>query len=173
MPTCSPKRRRPRQRGFTWLLLLFTLALGGAALARLGPQWQASLQHDLESELIFRGGEIAGALQAWRAVPPAPGAPACPATLRELLEDRRSGRVVHHLRRLYPDPFTGAPDWVLERQPDGGICGVHSRSRRRAFRRETLPAGVVVRVPPGTPATVGDWLFGEGAADQSAVTEPR
>lgn len=174
-----PTSEHRRQRGFTWLLLLFGLALGAAALARAGELWQARLQRDLERELIFRGGEIQRAIAAFRARAAPDGTRRCPKTLQELVEDRRGDPALHHLRRVYLDPFTGRDDWLLERQPDGGFCGVRSRSRRAAYLREALPPTVGLHAPPGRRPAVGDWLFGEpapedaGRVDQSAVTEPR
>ena len=174
-----PTSERRRQRGFTWLLLLFGLALGSAALARAAELWQARLQRDLERELIFRGSEIERAIAAFRTRTAPDGTRRCPKTWQELVEDRRGEPALHHLRRIYLDPFTGRDDWLLERQADGGFCGVRSRSRRVAYLRETLPPTVRVQAPAGRRATVGDWLFGEaapedaGRSDQSAVTEAR
>jgi hypothetical protein len=35
---------------------------------------------------------------------------------------------------LYPDPMTGAADWVLLPAPNGGIMGVASSSRRAPLK---------------------------------------
>jgi type II secretory pathway pseudopilin PulG len=152
-----------RQRGFTYLLLLFVLALLGAGLATLGQRWQTLAQRERETELLFRAGEIRRALQSYAAASPDG---ALPRSLDLLLEDRRSDPPRHHLRRLYADPFTGRADWLLLRQPDGGILGLSSRSRLPALRRVQLPVSLETA---STPVRVGDWRF---VIDPAAVLPP-
>lgn len=152
----------------TYLMLLFSVAITGAALAALGPQWQAQAQREREAELLFRGLQIRSALQAWQAAT-LPGQPGLPVRLEDLLDDPRvgaGGLRRHWLRQHYTDPFTGAADWVLLRTPDGGIRGLRSRSRMPALRQHGL-ALTLVRSPgadgsmagPETPYAVGDWHF--------------
>lgn len=163
MPTGEHTRRRPPPAaGTTYLLLLFLLALVGASLAALGTAWQAAAQRQRETELLFRGEQIRDALQRFQDSTPS-GAADLPRTLADLLADRRGPEPRHHLRRLYTDPFTGRPDWLLLRDAAGGIFGVHSRSNQPALRRldlpeaPPLPAGVAGT--PHDPPQVGDWLF--------------
>ncbi len=157
---------RPPRRGFTYLLLLFGLAIGSAGLATLGPQWQQAAQREREAELLFRGLQLRDALQRFHDQAP-DGQHAWPRTLDELLSDQRRPEPRHHLRQLFADPFTGRADWVLLRDAEGGIRGVHSRSERPLLRRAGLPAGVST---PGlatttdgsttsTPVLAQDWHF--------------
>jgi type II secretory pathway pseudopilin PulG len=143
-------------KGYTYLLLLFVLAIGGAGLAALGQRWQTLAQRERETELIWRGLQLRDAIERYVAASP-PGAAGLPATLQDLLQDRRQSTPRHWLRQLYADPFTGAADWVLLRHPEGGIQGVASRSTRPALRRHGLPAGVTV-VDSALPR-VADWQF--------------
>jgi type II secretory pathway pseudopilin PulG len=158
---------RTSERGFSYLLLLFALVLGGVLLAATGEHWQVLLQREREAELLFRGGEIRRALQSYHATA-VDGVARYPETLADLLEDRREAPPQHHLRRLYLDPFTGAADWLLLRDADGRISGVHSRTRLPALRREGVPAapsltGETSAAPEGR---VGDWWFvAEDAAE--------
>jgi type II secretory pathway pseudopilin PulG len=99
-------------QGFTYLWLLFVVALGGVALAALGQRQQTVQQREREAELRFRGDAIAKAIVSYMRQSPA-GANSLPQRLEDLLEDRRSGAVQRHLRRLYADPFTGKADWQL------------------------------------------------------------
>lgn len=134
-------RRRPLARGFTYLLLLFGLAIAGVALAALGTQWQVVAQRERETELLFRAIQIRDALQRFHDQTP-DGQARLPRTLDELLSDARWPVPRHHLRRLYADPFTRAADWQLLREAGGGIVGLHSRSAQPALRQQALPAGV-------------------------------
>lgn len=154
------QRRSPasRCRGFTYLVLLFMIALGGATLGALGTQWQAAAQRERETELLFRGRQIAQALGRYAAATP-PGQPRAPLRLDELLEDRRSDPPRHHLRRLYADPFTGRPDWQPLTDDKGRIVGLHSRATQRAWRRHDLPESVQVPAPTQAAPTVADWRF--------------
>ena len=146
---------RPAGRGFTYVWLLFVLAIAAAGLAALGEQWQVAAQRERETELLFRGGQIADALERWRDASPT-GLPQRPTALEQLIVDDRHDPPRFHLRRLYADPFTRAADWVLVRDEDGGIEGVHSQSRTPALRR--VQVALREGADPSAPA-VGDWLF--------------
>jgi type II secretory pathway pseudopilin PulG len=139
-----------------FLLMLLTVALSATGLAQLGERWQVQMQREREVELLFRGQQIRAALQAYQLATPA-GQPALPQDLGELLQDRRGETTRHWLRQLYPDPFTGQPDWQLLRDRDGSILGVHSRSDRPALQRHALP--VAAQPAQGDVLRVSDWRF--------------
>ena len=153
---------RNGERGATYLLLLFALALLGASMAAVGSHWAVAAQREREAELLFRGREFSAALASWRDTA-APGEPSAPLQLEELRIDERRSSPQHHLRRLYSDPFTGRPDWVVLRDARHRIVGVHSLSRQPALRRidmtlqhaeASLRDGADAAKP-----SVGDWLF--------------
>ena len=123
-------RRRAAQLGYTYLGLLFVLALGGVFLARFAEVATTVTQREKELELIFRGGEIQRAIENYAGTTPT-GTPRWPRDLQDLLVDRRHLQPRFHLRRLYTDPFTGQADWVLTSAPDNsqGFSGVHSRAK--------------------------------------------
>lgn len=149
------------QRGFTYLFVLFLVALTSAALAALGQAWSQAAQRERERELQFRGEAIAAAIASYQKASPNRQAD-LPATLDELLEDRRGPRVLHHLRQRYADPFTGQADWVLVSPvPElPRFNAVRSRSEQPLLR-ERSPQGQAI-------AKASDWLFSapppEGAA---------
>jgi len=165
-PWGGPAALGSTQRGFTYLLLLFVLALGGVGLAALGEREQTRQQREREAELRFRGEAIAAALGRYAEVTPVGHLP-LPQRLDDLLTDRRFPKPQRHLRQLYADPFTGQPDWepvmgqaavvlagdaaasadAAARTTATGIVGVRSRSARRLFA--TVRGG----------ATARDWVF--------------
>lgn len=153
--------------GYSYLAVLFLVALTAAGLAALGQAWSTAAQRERERELAFRGGEIARAMLSYQAAAPTPGQ--FPASLDDLLEDRRGVTPRHHLRRLYADPFTGQPDWVLVPEPGqpGRYSAVHSRSTQPLLR---------AAAPDGTPTpTAADLLFAarayEGGAHRRAPSQ--
>ncbi|WP_207795956.1 type II secretion system protein [Kinneretia aquatilis] len=167
-------RRLARLRascGFTYLGLLFFVALTAAALAALGQAWSTAAQRERERELQFRGEEIARAIQSYLKVTGG-NSPQYPRTIEDLLVDRRGVKPLHHLRRAYADPFTGKPDWVLVPEPSQPerFHAVHSRSER-ALLKESRPDGMPLD-------KASDWLFvgrPQGAAASSpdpAASEP-
>lgn len=155
------------ERGFTYLWLLFAIAIGGATLAALSERWSVAIQREKEVELGFRGKQIARAIAAyWQATPGS--VKELPASLDELLDDRRNVEPRRHLRRIWRDPFTGRTDWTLIAPIEGaGIAGVQSRSTVRAFDISSLASA-----PAGQPRLVSERQFvfvpPTGAAPASA-----
>lgn len=155
------------QRGFTYLWLLLALAVGAAGLAALGERASMAVQRERETELMFRGQQIASAIATYRAATVGP-VPQLPLELKELLDDRRGKRPLHHLRQLYADPFTGRPDWVLVTTDEGRITGVRSRSNALALRVVDLP------IPePGQRVRVADRLFMADGMASAATAQGR
>ncbi len=161
----APIRTRVGERGFTFLWLIFVLAVVAAGLAAIAQPVSLAVQRDREAELMFRGNEIARALGSYEAATPGDDKQ-LPLALSDLLEDRRGPHTLHHLRQLYADPFTGLPDWVLVTTEEGRISGVHSRSDAAALRVVDLP-----RPRGGGPVPVSARLFGaEPVASAPAAT---
>ncbi|MCV2370556.1 type II secretion system protein [Roseateles oligotrophus] len=155
-----------RQRGFTYLGLLFFVAITAAGLAALGQAWSTAAQRERERELEFRGNEIAQAIASY--LKTSPGLAQYPGSLEDLLADRRGPKTHHHLRRAYADPFTGKADWVLV--PDVAnpktFSAVHSRSERPLLRQLQADGTAI--------ATAQDWVFAantnKAAGDASAAS---
>lgn len=143
-----------RQHGFTYLGLLFAVALAGAALAQIGQHWSGVMQRERERELIFRGRQIAAAITAYRSAPGV-AAPAWPRSFDELLEDRRASPMQRHLRQAFTDPITGKADWVPVLDEAGGWHGVHSRSDAPA----TIRFGLEFRGQGANRTKVSDHRF--------------
>jgi len=147
------ERHAAAQHGFSYLAVLFLVALTAAGLAALGQAWSTAVQREKERELEFRGGEIARAIASYQRASTT-GPASYPTSLEDLLEDRRGPRVRRHLRRLYVDPFTGAPDWVLVADPANPrqFRAVHSRAEVPLLRN---------RGENGQPVgKANDWVFG-------------
>jgi type II secretory pathway pseudopilin PulG len=145
-----------KQRGFTYLMLLWWVAISGVMLAAMAQSWSIESKRLREQELVFRGEQISAALRAYHARSPG-AAKAYPAKLSDLLEDQRSGRPLHHLRRLWPDPITNSPDWGLLKE-GGQIIGVFSRSAKAPL---AAPAGI---------KSYEEWVFTADAAPAPQAT---
>lgn len=123
---------KPGQSGFTYLFVLMTIALVGIGLTAAGTLWRTESQRSREAELLFVGDQYRQAIRSYYLLDPAQ--PRLPASVDDLLEDRRRPDIVRHLRRAWRDPMTG-DEFVLIRAPEGeGLVGVHSRSARRPFK---------------------------------------
>lgn len=146
---------RPRQAetGFTYLGLLLFLAIAGIGLASVGVVWHTAAQREKEAELVFVGAQFQRAIRSYFERSPEAGK-TYPRTLQDLLEDRRSGTMVRHLRKIFIDPMTGNAGWGLVKQADGRIIGIYSLSPTPVFRTADLPEGVQVKGD-----THGDWHF--------------
>jgi type II secretory pathway pseudopilin PulG len=144
-----------RQAGFTYVAVLFALAIFGLGLAALGESWSAASKRAREAELIEAGAAFVKAIGAYYMQ--SPGAvKAYPQRLEQLLEDQRFVGLVRHLRRVVRDPVTGNAEWGLVRAPDGGIRGVYSLSDKETLRRQPL------QLPDALPVSgprYADWKF--------------
>lgn len=121
---------RRGQGGFTYLYLLFAVAVLSVAL--LG---EASVRHydarrQAETELLRIGREFRDALASYRS---SGDGRELPVSLEDLLDDGRSGGVRRHLRRIPYDPVTRTREWGLIQQ-GGRIVGVHSLSPREPLK---------------------------------------
>lgn len=123
-----------RQRGFTYLLLLFFVAITSASLAVLGDIWATYAQREREAELLFAGSAIRQAIASYYDSTPGP-LKQYPAGLEQLLKDPRFPDTRRHLRQIYPDPMTGTTQWIEIKAPQGGVMGVASGSERAPLKR--------------------------------------
>ena len=121
-----------RDAGFTYVWLLLAVAIMTIGLAAIGELASTEAKREREAELLFAGNQIAAAIVAYRAS--SPGAPQYPQKLEDMIADNRYPSIRRYLRRVYPDPMTGRPDWGLVRGPGGGIVGVYSQSTTRPLK---------------------------------------
>jgi type II secretory pathway pseudopilin PulG len=117
-----------KQGGFTYLALLWWVAITGAALGVVGDFWSTTLQREKEAELIFIGEQFQSALERYGA------AGRFPKRLEELLGDESSKLPRRYLRKIFIDPMTGNERWGTVTLPDGQIVGVHSLSDRQPIK---------------------------------------
>lgn len=150
------------------------LALVAMSLATVTAVTRArsDMQREREAQLLWVGDQYRRALKSYGQAPRAAGQSQYPATLADLLEDKRGLKPVRHLRQVYPDPMTGKADWVLETEnglADGRILGLHSRSALAPIRHAgpgLSGAGFALA------RTYADWRFLATDAVDDANTAP-
>lgn len=145
-----------RQRGYTYIGLLIFVALMGTLLAAAGVLWRTESQRQREADLLFTGRQFAAAVASFYERTPAGQRQRYPLRFEELLDDRRWPTTTRHLRRVFPDPMTGKPEWGIVRAPDGGILGVYSLSREAPIKRSGFGAPYE---DFASAASYQDWRF--------------
>jgi type II secretory pathway pseudopilin PulG len=113
-----------RAGGFTYLTILFIVAIMGIGLALVGHMWETAAKREREAELLQKGNEYRKAIERYYLG----GQAKYPRQLSDLIQDPRQPGTVRYLRKLYPDPITGKDDWGTVKADDGGIAGVYSLS---------------------------------------------
>jgi type II secretory pathway pseudopilin PulG len=121
-----------RSRGFTYLTVLFIVAILLGGLAMVGEMWETAAKREKEADLLFVGNQYRRAIARFYEGTPG-GVKRYPRTLEELLKDPRQPQTQRFLRRLYPDPF-GAAEWGIVKAPDGGVAGVYSLSEEKPLK---------------------------------------
>ena len=114
-----------RAQGFTYLTVLFMVAIMAGGLALVGEVWSTSNAREREAELLHVGNEYRKAIERYYLLGPQRQ---YPKSLADLLKDPRQPGTVRYLRKLYPDPITGKEEWGLVKSADGGFAGVYSLS---------------------------------------------
>jgi type II secretory pathway pseudopilin PulG len=142
------------QKGFTYLTVLFLLAIMSGGLALIGEVYHTANLREKEAELLFIGNEYRKAIERYYLS--GSGVRQYPKNLADLVKDPRHPGTVRHLRRLYPDPVTGGDEWGLVKSADGGFAGVHSLSEAAPLKT----AGFAVRDASFEgKARYADWQF--------------
>lgn len=124
---------RGAQRGFTYLGLLFLIAVMGLALAATGTVASVDRQREKERELLFIGSQFRQAISRYYERSPG-GLKQYPPNLEALLQDSRYPGTRRYLRKVYADPITGKADWGLVEGPGGTVMGVYSLSNTKPLK---------------------------------------
>lgn len=114
---------RANERGFTYLWMLVAIALLGLGLAAVAEVWATSARRQKLVELEWIGGQFTRAIGSY--YQSTPGAvKSYPASLQELIDDRRYLTTRRHLRTIYANPFTSRQDWDPVVAADGRLRGI-------------------------------------------------
>ncbi len=125
--------------GFTYLGILFAVALLGVSLALMGTVWKTSQQRENEKELLFIGDQFRRAIGLY--YERTPGAVKhYPKSLDDLITDNRFINPQHYLRKVYRDPITNEFKWGIINSTDGGIMGVYSLSDKMPRKQNHFKA---------------------------------
>lgn len=147
--------RSKKVAGFTYLGVLFFVAIMGVVLAGTAITWSTAQQREKERELLFAGNAFRNAIAAYYERTPGT-VKRYPNSFNDLLKDNRQLATVRHLRRVYADPMTSRAEWGLVRAPDGGIMGIHSLSGGPPIKR----SGFLLRDSAFEDAErYADWKF--------------
>lgn len=126
------------QRGFSYPIAMFLVALLALVSARALENSQTAERRDKEAELLLVGQAYRDAIRSY--FDNSPGtAKVYPPELTALLQDARTTRVRRHLRKLYRDPITASAEWGVVRTPEGAVKGVYSLSNVRPLKSGGFP----------------------------------
>lgn len=160
----APAARR-RSGGFTFLGLMFLIALMGLLATAAATTWAFVSQREKELDLLFVGQQYRVALTRYVAAHANEVQP-YPTDLRQLLGGADQLVPVRYLRRIYFDPMTGRAEWGLVRTPQGGITGIYSLSTRMPVRKRAGFADDGIDFQKAR--SYRDWVFRAGARPSSA-----
>jgi type II secretory pathway pseudopilin PulG len=156
-----------RCSGFTYLTILFVIAIMGAGLALVGEVWYTTAMREKEAELLYVGNQYRKAIERYYLSGPRQ----FPREFSDLLKDPRRPGTERYLRQLYPDPLTGKAQWGIVKGPDGGIMGVHSLAEGKPLKT----AGFRIRDRDfEVAAKYSDWRFVyTPTAQQAPLQQPQ
>lgn len=133
--------------GYTYFGLLLAVLAASLVVSAGATLLGNEMRRDKEAELLFAGDEIRRALEIYHAKNSA-GTQPFPRTLDALLRDPNQPSIQRYLRKIYRDPMYDADSpgasteggtWVLIRDVNGQIVGVHSNSLREPLRKSGFP----------------------------------
>jgi type II secretory pathway pseudopilin PulG len=153
--TASRLGNRPATQGVVLLGLLVAMALLAIGLMGAVDVWSLTRQREREQELLFAGDQYRQAIRRYYLAAPGVRQRVYPPSIEALLEDDRFPLPVRHLRRAYPDPITGKPEWGLLHAGDR-IVGVYSLSDARPLKQAGFRAADKNFTEAGS---YKDWVF--------------
>jgi type II secretory pathway pseudopilin PulG len=116
-------------QGFTYIGVMFAVAILGTTLAVIGAIWKTIQQREDEVELLFIGNQFRNAIMQYYERTPSANKE-YPKSLNQLVLDDRFPIAQKYLRKIYHDPITRTTSWGLVMTPDGRIKGVYSVSNK-------------------------------------------
>lgn len=131
--------RAPRQRGFSYLWVLLLVAFMGIGLSVAAELDATVAKRERERELLAIGRQFQSAIGRYYEGQTAGGVKAYPATLEDLLQDRRVPGIRRHLRKIFVDPMTGNAKWGLV-TVGGRVAGVHSLGTGTPIKQDNFSA---------------------------------
>lgn len=129
-----------KQKGFSYLLLLFFVAIMGIVLATQGSIYSLARQREKEKELLNAGRTLKQAILSYYNSGPG-GTKTYPPNFEVLLQDPRYPTVRRHLRQIPIDPMTNSREWGLKKLATGEIIGVFSRSEKPPLKKANFGLG--------------------------------
>ena len=111
------------QSGFTYLWILFAIAMLGVSLTVSSQLWVSSAQRQKIEQMNWIAEQFKQAIGSYYESSPG-SVKLYPQTPEMLLQDERFITTKRHLRKIYANPFSGLPDWDWIRGVDGGLRGV-------------------------------------------------
>lgn len=128
---------RPKlHSGFGYLAVLFIVMLLAIAMGATYEQIDTLVKREKEQELLFAGKQYQQALASYYHQSPG-GLKELPASLDDLLLDKRFISTKRHLRKRFLDPITGG-DWGLIKNENDQIKGVYSTSNAQVLQTARL-----------------------------------
>lgn len=153
-----------KQLGFTYLAVLFLVAMMGAIWASVGTIWSTTSQREKERELLLIGAQFREAISQY--YENSPGAlKKYPDTLEDLLQDKRQLGTRRYLRKVFIDPMTRSNKWGLVMSPMGGIMGIHSLSEEISIKKANFQDD---SLDLSGKSRYSDWWFVYRSAQQAA-----
>ncbi|WP_374581718.1 type II secretion system protein [Pseudoduganella sp.] len=126
-----------RQEGFTYVVVMFMVAVLAIASVRALESAKTAEKRDKETQLLWAGMAYRNAIAAY--YHQSPTGKRYANKLSDLLYHGDLNNPTRPLRKLYRDPITGAKDWGVVRNDDGGIIGVYSLSTLIPMKRDGFP----------------------------------
>ena len=153
-------------RGFTYIGLLLFISITGIGLSVAGISWQYQVRAEKEKQLLFVGAEFRNAINSYYASSPG-AAKVYPASLNDLLLDRRMPNIKRHLRKVYLDPMTGKVDWGFVTQ-QGRIIGIYSLSSLKPIKQKGFKD---LEAKFSGARSYRDWIFGQADGTKSDASQ--
>jgi type II secretory pathway pseudopilin PulG len=138
-------RRHEGEEGYTILALLVTVGISMVLMAVAVPSWEYLMKDSNEQELLFRGQQIADAIQRYQKK----NANAFPPSLEVLVKGK-------YLRKEYKDPMTRSGKWRFVRPGEG--IGAPPPIAGPGLPSTTTTTRPASPGSPGAPPTIGGQI---------------